>query len=314
MSAPGSGGDGRECAGCGAVLAPGAVFCRSCGAKYEVPAPEATSRRDAPAPHGARRNRTALWVGAAIVLAAAGAALAILVASGGGSSSTTVVVDGETTTTVREEETESGEGEPEGDPISGAVEAARYVQAGSFKTVANAEVERERLAAAGIDVAVVPSDDAEELYPGFQVLLGGPFSTGSAEAATVKALEKNGVPSAFGRPLSPALEVGDPAGIAGSWSGALDRSSGDFPKLNGSLPVSLELDSDGRTGTLEFESENCRDELTLRETTAATLSYARSEECAASGNLLVRPAAGELMLSVLPLDTDALVLGSLSPG
>ena len=188
------------------------------------------------------------------------------------------------------------------------------MQAGSFKTVPHAETERERLAAAGIDVRVVPSSGVEEFYPGFQVLIGGPFEASSQEVSMVKALRRNGVPSAFGRDLTPALEIGDPAEIAGRWSGALDRSSGEHPNLTGSLPVNLEIDSGGNTGRLEFEDSGCGEELTLSETTATTLFYTQGKFCVGSGELLVRPAGGQLMLSLLPLDTDVLVLGSLSSG
>jgi hypothetical protein len=195
-----------------------------------------------------------------------------------------------------------------------AVEAGRYVQAGSFKVLAHAETERERLAEAGIDVEVVSSEDAEEFYAGFHVLLGGPLATSAEETSVVKALKRNGVPSAFAREVTPALEIGDPAELAGYWSGELDRSSVERPSLNRSLPVTLEMDSDGVTGTLEFETDGCQDELTLSETTDATLTYALTELCAGRGDLLVRPAEGELMLSLLPQDTDVLMLGRLSPG
>lgn len=265
-----------------------------------------------------RRRHTAIWFGAAIVLVGAGVAVAILLSSGGGSASTTVLVRDDSTTvtetntttevSVSDSTTESSEA-----PVAGSVEAGRYVQAGSFKTVSHAETEQERLAVAGVDVQIVSSDDAEELYPGFQVLLGGPFEAGSQEASMVKALRRNGVPSAFARDLTPALEIGDPSEIAGRWSGELDRSSGEHPNLSGALPVTLELDSDGGSGTLAFEDDGCREELTLSEATTTTLSYEQSQLCVGSGDLLVRPAGGQLMLSLLPLDTDVLVLGSLSP-
>ncbi|MGC1853500.1 MAG: SPOR domain-containing protein [Solirubrobacterales bacterium] len=267
-------------------------------------------------PNRPRRNRVAIWVAAAIVVVGAGAALAILLASEGGSASTTVLVRGGTTTTVETTTTETTATETETttDPATGSVEAGRYVQAGSFKTLPHADTERERLAAAGIDVSVVSSDDVEEFYPGFHVLLGGPLATSSEETTMVKALERNGVPSAFARDVAPALEIGDPAESAGRWSGALDRSSVERPSLNRSLPVTLEMDADGRSGMLEFETDGCEDELTLSETTATTLTYALTQFCAGSADLLVRPVEGQLMLSLLPLDTDVLMLGTLSPG
>jgi SPOR domain len=324
MTPAGSEGDpdggARHCTNCGQPLVASAAFCRSCGARYEAPrsTPTETAPRTAgPASSGSPgRRRTAIWVAAAIILIGAGAAVAILLSSGGGSPSTTVLVSSEGTTATETTTIETSAGtttEVADAPSASSVEAGRYVQAGSFKTVSHAETERERLAAAGVDVRVVSSDGAEELYPGFQVLLGGPFEAGSEEAATIKALRHNGVPSAFARNLTPAAEISGPAETAGRWSGLLDRSSGEHPNLTGPLSVSLEMDAGGRTGTLEFEA-GCRDELTLSERTATTLSYAQGQFCAGSGDLLVRPADGQLMLSLLPLDSDVLVLGSLSPG
>jgi hypothetical protein len=325
MSGPGPGGDpsggDRHCAGCGAPLAPGAAFCRSCGTRYEEQAPPLTAtapRVAAPAtPQQPRRSRVAIWVGVAIVLIGAGVATAILLANGGGSSSTTVLVGSNSrggAEASSEAATAGTTSESVQEAATDSVEAGRYVQAGSFKTVPHANAERERLAAAGIDVQVVSSDGVEELYPGFQVLLGGPLAAGSQEASMVKALHRNGVPSAFARDVTPALEIDSPAETAGRWSGVLDRSSGERPSLSGPLTVSLEMDSGGRSGTLEFSDPSCRDELTLSETTPTTLAYAQGQPCIGAGNLLVRPAGGQLMLTLQPIDTDVLVLGSLSPG
>jgi hypothetical protein len=308
-------GGARNCTNCGQALAAGAAFCRSCGARYEAPGPDraATAPRPPAPPNDPRRSRAAIWVAAVIVVVGAGAALAILLASGGGSASTTVLVSNGTTTTVEMTTTETTATVDE-ESATDAVEGGRYVQAGSFKTLAHAEAERERLAEAGIDVIVVSSEDVEEFYAGFYVLLGGPLAMSSEETSMVKALKGSGVPSAFAREVTPALEIGDPADLAGYWRGALDRSSAERPGLNRSLPVTLEMDSDGVTGTLEFETDGCQDELTLSETTDTTFTYALTELCAGRGDLLVRPSEGQLMLSLFPLDTDVLILGRLSPG
>jgi hypothetical protein len=193
-----------------------------------------------------------------------------------------------------------------------AIEAGRYVQAGSFKTVAHAEEERERLAAAGIGVDVVSSDGAAEFYPGFQVLLAGPVTKPSQEQSVVEALRHNGVPSAFARNLTPAPRATGASEAAGRWTGTLERSSGEHPHLDGSLHVVLEIAPDGETGTLE--EGGCTENLTLSESGPATFSYAQTNPCVSGGELFVRPTPGQLMVSLLPLDSDALTLGSLSPG
>jgi sporulation related protein/zinc ribbon protein len=289
-------GEMRRCGNCGEALAPGASFCRACGARYEEPRTMEPGRP--------RRTRVAGWAALAIVVLGAGAAAAILLASGGGSATTTVVVNGKGTTT----------DEPPEAPTAGAIEAARYVQAGSFRSPSNAAEEQDRLAAAGIEVQVVSSDWAQEFYPGFQVLLAGPVHSESEADAIDRALERNGVPSAFARDLTPALESGIPADAGGVWSGVLDRSSGERPSLNGSLEVTLTMEPDGETGALEVEGSNCRESLALSETTASTLSYSQDRPCVAGGPLHIRPIGPELMVSVLPPESDVLATGTLTAG
>jgi hypothetical protein len=250
----------------------------------------------------------AWWAGATIVLVGAGIAAAILLAGGEGTASTTVVSESTTTTTEQSSTTVKVR------RIEGSIAPGRYIQAGSFKTVDHAELERDRLAADGIDVSVVSSDLAAELYPGFQVLLTGPYADRRGQAAMLKALHRNGVPSAFARDLSPAPAVGGPAGAEGRWVGELNRSSGEHPNLSGPLPVTLELEPGGETGKLEFETLGCRDGLLLREDVEAYLVYDRTRHCAAGGDLLIRPGGDMAQLSILPVDSDALVLGTLSPG
>ncbi len=302
----------RRCGSCGSPLAPGAAFCRRCGTRYEPPAA-------APPPSPGRDGRhRALWLGAAVVLLGAGAALAILLAGGGTGAGTTVVVakgsgtaaDRATGSGSVAEHPETGAGSPAAAPE--AIEAGRYVQAGSFKTASHAEEERERLAAAGVDVTVVSSDGAAELYPDFQVLVAGPIANTGEEKSLLVGLHRNGVPSAFARPLSPAPRLAGPGEAVGRWSGTLERTSVEHPDLDGSLPVRLEIDAGGRSGRLE--RGNCSAALTLAESGPATLSYSQPAPCIGGGTLTIRPTQGQLMLSLLPPGNDVLTLGTLSPG
>lgn len=306
----------RRCGRCGQPLAPGASFCRSCGARYEEPAaapppqpsppPEAAVAATVPRPRPQRSLRAALWLGGAIVLAGAGVAVAILLSAGGGSASTTVI-----------SRQSQGGTASETEPVtlsapSGTLEAGRYIQAGSFKFSEDAEAERERLAAAGIAVEVVPSDLAQELYPGFQVLLGGPFSSAAAETQELRQLHRHGVPSAFGRTLRPAQELSSPATVAGAWTGSLERSSSSRPGLDGSLPTSLTLLAGGRRGNLSFG--DCSAKLTLAPSTTTVLIYREQSGCDEGGDWQLRLSGEELLLAQLPSDSDLLVLGTLYRG
>lgn len=272
-------------------------------------------------------SRAPFWLAGAIVVIGIGVAAAILLAGGGGSSATTVVFDTnersqsatptpvETTedrTDTTTEETTPARSNRRGNEVGGGIKAGRYVQAGSFRTVSHAEVEQERLAAAGVEVEVVSSDGAAEFYPGFQVLLAGPFASKSEENGVVEALQRNGVPSAFVRDLTPAPALEGAEEASGTWEGEVERSSGEQPELDGALPVRLELSSDGETGTLETGS--CSEDLTLAESGRATLTYAQDKRCISGEDLFVRPTEGQLMVTLLPLDSDAITLGTLNPG
>jgi hypothetical protein len=235
-------------------------------------------------------------------VAGGGIAAALLLSDKGGTSPTTTVV------------TRGGAaGEVEGGPIteaspSGSIEAGRYVQAGSFKFAQDAEKERRRLAAAGVDVEVVSSDSAQELYPGFQVLLGGPLRAASEGALLLKSLHRNGVPSAFARPLTPALphgKLGD-----GTWTGKLEESSTSHPRLDRTLPVTLTTSEGGKEGLLIFLDINCVAELQAEPSPGPILRFERSSGCFA-GSWQVRPTGRNLMLAFLPPDNDVIILGEL---
>jgi hypothetical protein len=315
-----SAGAKRRCGSCGQPLAARASFCRSCGSRYEEPAaprqpamaptqqlpepalPEAT----APRPHqpASRPLRAALWVGGAIVLAGAGVAAAILLSSGGDTASTTVIS--------RQGGSAASGAAVTLSPPAGSIDAGRYVQAGSFKFQDDAEAERERLAAAGIAVEVLPSEQAQQLYPGFQVLLGGPFTSGAAETQMLRQLHRSGVPSAFGRELTPAQRITNLAVISGDWTGSLDRSSSSRPGLEATLPATLALSDDGRRGDLQIGG--CSVELTLAPSTTAALTYREHSGCDSEGDWQLRPSGDQLMLAQLPNDDDLIVLGALDRG
>lgn len=267
---------------------------------------------------GGRRRPSSgfIFIAIAVVLAGAAVAAAIALSSGGSTSTTVITAASPATEGEAGAEAEGATPTTEGatPPVAtGSLEAGRYVQAGSFKFVADADVEQQRLAAAGVDVSMVSSEEAEELYPGFQVLLGGPFQSGSEAAAQLKQLHRNGVPSAFARPLTPAPSAPEYSEIARTWSGTLEESSTSRPKLDRTLPVTLTMEADERTGTLVFLGINCVVELTSQPPTEVSLKFAQGSDCLAPGDWWVRPSEGELSMSLLPEGSDVIVLGKLQP-
>jgi hypothetical protein len=309
--APPAGGE-RVCQQCGHPLAVGAAFCRGCGARYMEPSAEQPTPQPPVAPtvadghaRGRRPSGALVFLAVAIVLAVAGVAAALLLSGNGGSSTMTVV-----TRSGGASDTGGASGAAATLP-SGLIEAGRYVQAGSFKFASDAEKERQRLASAGIDVEVVPSEEAQELYPGFQVLLSGPLHPGPEEATLLKSLHRNGVPSAFARPLTQALPAPSYSKLAlGTWTGQLEESSTSRPKLDRTLPVTFVTSANGKEGMLIFLDINCVAELQAEESAGPILRFGRKSGCFA-GSWLVRPSDDTLMLSLLPPDSDLIVLGEL---
>jgi len=193
-----------------------------------------------------------------------------------------------------------------------SIEAGRYVEAGSFRTVDGAMTEQQRLGAQGIAVEVASSDGAEELYPDFQILLAVPYgSTTDSEKSLLKRLHANGVPSAFARELSPALEIEGPAAAAGTWIGELERTLCERPGLSGPLNVALSVEPDGNTASLDFQDDGCRTTLLAAEATDFTVGYEQQGACVGGGTWWLRPSGDELMVTLLPPDTDIIVLGTL---
>jgi zinc-ribbon domain len=301
----------RRCPSCGEALAPNANFCRTCGTRYSPPAaakpqagPQPSAAARAPEPIS-RRGRVAIVIGAVILLIGAGVAVAILLGSGGGPSTTTVVQRTEAPAAERVADSEAKAGS------SGPIEPGLYVQAGSFQTLVHAEAERERLAAQGVDVEVVSSDQAEELYPAFQVLLGGPIRSHAAQAGLLRDLHRNGVPSAFAREVTPATDGGGAPAAAGTWGGQLERTSSEDPKLNGPMPATLSLGPNGTTGSLDLTSIGCRSDLSLVSKASQVLGYSQEPACAGAGTVWIRPLEDELMLTLPSPSTNAFSLGTL---
>lgn len=319
----------RYCRECGRPLAPGAAFCRDCGAATKPvaaaapaatetaipPPPPPAPTRTPEAPKQRRRRRVLLPAALVALLIGGGAAAAIVLLGNDDSSQEEVAITDPATipapdrAPTRTEEA-SAASAPNA-PAVGTIGAGRYVQAGSFKTVAGAEGERERLEAEGIRVIVADSAQAEELYPGFQVLLAGPFTGDDAERAVLRRLHEEGVPSAFARGLSPAREIAGPEAVVGQWSGSLERTGGNRREPNGSLPVTLSAAGSGQAAHLRFRDLNCEVELTLSETTEVALAYGQEGECVGAGEWDVRPSGDEISLVLLPPDTEVIVLGTL---
>jgi hypothetical protein len=300
----------RRCPNCSEVLAPNANFCRACGARYAAaksPPAQPVAAYSGPEPTS-RRSPVAIVIGAVILVVGVAVAVAVLLGSGDDSSTTTVV---------RQAEAPAGEGVADTEANTGStgpLASGRYVQAGSFQTSVHAEEERRRLAAQGVDVEVVPSDLAEELYPGFQVLLGGPIRSRATERTLLQGLHRNGVPSAFARELTPATSGGGAPAAAGNWSGQLERTSSEDPKLSGPLPANLTLSPDGTAGSLDLASIGCRASLTLVSEANQVLDYSQEPACAGAGTVRVRPLTDELMLTLLSPSTDTFSLGTLNRG
>ncbi|MGN6588377.1 MAG: zinc ribbon domain-containing protein [Solirubrobacterales bacterium] len=311
--------DGRAstCPNCGREVAGGALFCRGCGTRLTAPQ-EATGKATT-----APRRRTWMFAAACLVAAllGAGVATAVLLGSGGSDGSQTAAGEtghGEATVPASSPEltnssgVTSAQGEAgSGGEAAGSIAAGEYLQAGSFRLVSDAEAERERLEERGIPTLVVDSDQAQELYPGFQVLIVGPLASPGERRSLLNRLHRNGVPSAFARPLSPARSIAGAEAAAGDWSGSLEVTGEDRPGQDGTVKARLSVTPDGRDATLEVSGRGCATELSLLVATAVTLSYSQRHGCFGDGEWVVRPEGNSVALTLLPPESDTIVVGRL---
>jgi hypothetical protein len=197
-----------------------------------------------------------------------------------------------------------GNGTTEADPVDdpggfGAefspLTTGRYVQSGSFRSPEGAQREVDRLLDEGIDVSAVPADWANELLPGFQVLLVGPLA-GGEETQVLRQLEDASV-AGFARDLTPSEELSGPAAVAGSWSGVLEQSYLRGTRPPGAYQVDFTLSADGETGAVDYPGRGCGGSLVLREENGFSLAYAESIEsggCRPGGVWHLRPEGGEI--------------------
>jgi len=193
----------------------------------------------------------------------------------------------------------------------GSIAAGSYVQAASFRSRADAEAERRRLEAVGAMVSVADSDQAEELYPGFQVLIAGPFSGAAERRSLLRVLHRNGAPTAFARPLTPANQISGSEAMAGRWAGTLELSGFARPVQNGNLAATLETNSDASEAELRIPARHCAIGLSLAGVSEVTVSFAQDQSCLGGGEWVARPEGGSVALTLLPPGTGIIVVGRL---
>lgn len=264
----------------------------------------------------------------ACVLAAlvgAGAATAVLLATRGDSGSSSggseaAAVSDETETvpsTTAAPPTATGTASSSDAPVEtseepvGSIPAGLYVQAASFRSKVDAETERRRLEGFGARVSVADSDQAEELYPGFQVLIAGPFSDGAERRSLLRVLHEHGAPTAFARSLSPARSISGPEAMEGRWTGTLEVSGFTHSRRNGNFAATLETNSDVSEVELRIPARHCSIGLSLARVSQLTVSFAQDRNCLGGGEWVARPEGGSVALTLLPPGAGIIVVGRL---
>jgi hypothetical protein len=216
---------------------------------------------------------------------------------------------------------DSSEGQPSavGQQGSGTVSsltAGRYIQAGSFRSPEGAGQEVERLREYEVDAVSLPAAWANELLPGFHVLLVGPLSAGSEEDLALRRLARAGV-SGWGRYLTPTTALSGPEAVAGTWAGDVEQSSLRGPRRRTTYRIEIAIDADGGGGTIEYPERRCSGELSLIEDAGYSLAYEESIQsggCPAGGVWHLRPTGGVLTAVRLHDDREVMVEGDLPAG
>lgn len=349
-SPPRSAEPGAEpCPSCGAPAAPDAVFCRACGERLPgaspdhrplppPPAAPTAGRLDLPPPtpprpeppRGGGPGRVIAAVLACLALGAAVAGGAYLLIREDSSSDEAVALpvvpagdllddtgtdpstepppepqpepaDEQAPTTEPEEPTQLSELTP-----------GRYVQAGSFRTPDGAQEEVERLVGEGVAAYAIAAAEANELLPGFHVLLVGPLSGSREERLAIRELEQAQV-SGLGRSLTPSASLAGPEAAAGTWEGSFEQSHLRGSRGPSTYGIEIEIAADGESGTVEYPGRDCQGSLTLIEDSEYSLAYAESIEsgpCPAGGVWHLRPEGTELTAVRLHEDLQIFVHGT----
>lgn len=299
------------CTSCGRPVDPGAVFCRNCGIRLSQ---QQQQQQVAPPPIPAvsteeRGGRNvALVVGAVVACVLLGGSVA------GGVYLLTredqpadviakapVPLEAPPASKPAASASEEPEPEPEAaERTPPQLEAAgtvselnpgRYVQAGSFRSAEGAQREVERLRGYGIDATSVPAEWANELLPGFWVLIVGPLEAGNEEQLVLHQLTRANV-SGFGRDLTPSTELSGPAAAAGSWGGKVERSYFKGARRAATYWIEVVIAADGESGTIGYPERGCHGTLSLIEDAGYSLAYGESidsGECPSGGVWHMRP-------------------------
>lgn len=195
-----------------------------------------------------------------------------------------------------------------------ALAPGRYVQSGSFRSAEGAEREVNRLQGDGIDVFSMPAALANELLPGFHVLLVGPLSGRGEERRVIRQLGRASV-SGLVRDLTPSAALPGPAASAGSWSGAVEQSFLRGPRRRTTYRIEIAIDADGERGAIEYPERGCRGSLSLIEDARYSLAYLESilsGPCPAGGVWHLRRTDAGLTAVRLHDDREVMVEGTLS--
>ncbi len=214
---------------------------------------------------------------------------------------------------------DSGEREREEDEASGSEELSeltpgRYIQAGSFRSPEGAQEEVDRLTDAGIAVEAIAAAEADELLPGFQVLIVGPLSGARQEKRALRRLEAAEV-AGLGKDLTPSSAVSGPESAAGEWSGSVEQSYLRGSRRPSTYEVVFAIAADGEGGTIEYPGRECEGRLDLIEEPGYSLAYAETIEagpCPPGGVWHLRPEGSELTAVRLHEDREVMVHGTLS--
>jgi hypothetical protein len=147
--------------------------------------------------------------------------------------------------------------EPEPEYLDPAFEGGEWVQLASFRGAESAAVEAERLTAAGVDATVIDSADAQELFPGFQVVAAGPFASSADRRRTLRRAEAAGIPDAKARTLTPADTALDLATLSGSYTGEIELIDPSAPERNSTMEAGLFVDPDGSAQLSYEDPKSC---------------------------------------------------------
>jgi hypothetical protein len=189
----------------------------------------------------------------------------------------------------KEDDKSSGEG---GADSAGDFTPGSYVRLASMRRRAAAEHLAGLLSDRGVPARVINSDEVEELFPGFAVVVSGPVRSKARARTLIRRAKGLEITDAVQVPLSPASGGPiDVSGLNGAWRGTLSQAGAARAEDNRQLATAITFAAGGRRARIRYPGVPCSGDLSFVRTDGAIAVYSQRitfGDCPQGGTWMLR--------------------------